>query len=157
MYGPHIPYMEQVSYGPPHVHVVSHMWSVLISYMTLMVPHTLYRIGIIWSPHMYVWSPHMCYMTLMFPHTWYGTGIAWSPHMWSIFMSYMTLLVLHTLYGLVIIWSSTCTFGPPTCTIWCQWLLWSPSLIWNRYLMVSFTLYGTGIIWSPHMYVWSPM
>ena len=28
-----------------------------MSYMTLMVPHTLFVIGIVWSPHMYVWSP----------------------------------------------------------------------------------------------------
>ena len=29
-------------------------------------------------------------------------------------------------------------------------------LIWNRYLIVPLTLYGTGIIWCPHMYVWFP-
>ena len=43
-----------------------------------------------------------------------------------------------TLYGIDIIWSPTCTHGPPTCTIWCQWLLWCPH-IW----------YGIGIWCSP--------
>ena len=35
---PLIPYKEQVSYGPPHVHMVPHMWSVFMSYMILMFP-----------------------------------------------------------------------------------------------------------------------
>ena len=28
---------------------------------------------------MYVWSPHMYYMTLMVPHSLYEIGILWSP------------------------------------------------------------------------------
>ena len=34
-----LPYID-VSYGPP-------MWSLIMSYMTIMVPHTLYGIGIL--------------------------------------------------------------------------------------------------------------
>ena len=47
-------------------------------------------------------------------------------------MSYMTLSVF----------MSYMIYGPPY-------------LIWNRYLMVPLTLYGTGIMWSSHMYIWS--
>ena len=57
-----LPYMEQVSYGPPHMYIWSpHMKCLHVSW--LMVPYTLYGIGIWWSP-----------LTL------YGTGIVWSPH-----------------------------------------------------------------------------
>ena len=60
-YGPTIPYIEQVScghptcmYGPPHVLYDSYgpliSYIDRISYMTLIVPHTLYGIGIILSP-----------------------------------------------------------------------------------------------------------
>ena len=43
-------YMEQILYGPLHMYICSpHMWSVFMSYMTLLVPHTLYGIGIIGS------------------------------------------------------------------------------------------------------------
>ena len=60
-----------------------------MSYMTLMVPHTSYGIGIIWSPNMYVWCPHMYVWSpqqvqydvndsLWSPLP-YGIGISWSP------------------------------------------------------------------------------
>ena len=62
----------------PHVHMVPHMSSVFMSYMTLIVPHTLYQIGIIWSPKC-MYSPPVYYMTLIVHHTLYGTGITWSP------------------------------------------------------------------------------
>ena len=65
--------MEQVSYGPSQVcmvppQVVYDLWS----------PHTLYGIGTLWFPHMYVWSPHMYDMmsvSIMLPHTLYRIGI----------------------------------------------------------------------------------
>ena len=69
--------MEQVLYGPLHVHTPPHMESVFMSYIPLMVPHTLYGIGFVW-PHMYIWSPHMydgMSMILMVLHTLYGIGI----------------------------------------------------------------------------------
>ena len=65
-------------------------------YMTLMVPNTIYGIGIlwssltlygtgiVWSPYMYIWSPqhaeclHVLYDSYG-PHTLYGIGILWSP------------------------------------------------------------------------------
>ena len=55
-----IPYMEQILYGPPMYVWSPHMWSVFMSYMTLMVPHTSYGIGIIWSPT-FLWPPHVWY------------------------------------------------------------------------------------------------
>ena len=107
-------------YGP-YLYIWSpHMWSVLMSYMTFMVPHASYGIGIILSPHMYMWSPYMwsifmSYMTLMDlpyciwnryhmvpPYILYDSYgplyLIWNrylmvPHMWSVFMSYMTLMV----------------------------------------------------------------
>ena len=65
MYSPPLPYMEQVSYGPPH--------EVSSCLMTLMVPHTLYMIPIpykVWGHKshedisqvadlMYMWGNHM--------------------------------------------------------------------------------------------------
>ena len=48
-------------------------------YMTIMVPHILYGIGLLWSPltlygtgivwslHMYIWSPHMYDMIFFRP------------------------------------------------------------------------------------------
>ena len=57
--------------------------------MTLMIPHTLYGIGIWWSPLPYMEKvlygpPHVCMvpptcMIWWFPFTLYGTGIVWSP------------------------------------------------------------------------------
>ena len=133
--------------------------------MTLMVPHTLYGIGIWWSPLPYMeqvlYGPPTC-------------TIWWSPL---------------TLYGTHIIWPPTCMYGTTTCMIWCSlylilnryhmvphvyvWsphvydLMVSPYLKWNRChmvpphvcmvpymhdLMSPHTLYGTGIVRSPHMY-----
>ena len=52
---------------PPYLmwnryHMVPHMWSVFMSVWLLWSTHTLYRIGIIWSPICYeVWSPHVLY------------------------------------------------------------------------------------------------
>ena len=89
-------------------------------------PHTLYGIGILWSPYL-IWNRyHMVPPTCMYGH----------PNMWSVFMSYMTH-GHHTLYGIGMVWSPTCTYGPPTCTVW---LLWFPH-----------TLYGIGIIWFPYL------
>ena len=118
-------------------------------------------------PHMYVWSPHVkssCHMTLVvapyliwnryhmvphmygwcpIPHTLYGIGILWSPYlMWNryhmvppnVHMVSPHVKCLHVLYD---------SYGPPY-------------LIWNRYLLVPLNLYGTGIVWFPHMCVWSP-
>ena len=80
-----LPYMEQVSYGPLHVHMVPpHELS--MSYMTLTVPPYL-----IWNryhmvPHTYdmifsdpqylIWNRY-----LMVPLTLYGTSTVCSPHM----------------------------------------------------------------------------
>ena len=133
--------------------------------MTLMVPHDLYGICIIWSPNMYIWPPHVLCESYG-PHTLYGIGILWSP------LPYMD----QVLYGPL-----TCTYGPPH--VKCLHVLYDsygpPYLIWNRYhmaphmyvwsphmyvwshhmismtLMVPLTLYGTGIVWSPQNYVWS--
>ena len=68
---PHLPYMEQVLYGPPHAHMVPHMWIVFMSYMPLMVLPYL-----IWNryctvPHMYVWSPTCMHGP---QHVWYDVN-----------------------------------------------------------------------------------
>ena len=109
----------QVSYGPPHVHMVHPQVKCFHALYDSYGPHTLYGIGIIWFPS------HV-------PITLYGTAIIWFSPMY--------------------ISSSTCTYGPPTCTIWCQWLINPHSLygigIWRSHL----TLYGTAIVWSPHMW-----
>ena len=125
------------------------MQSVFLSYMTFMVPPYL------------IWNRY-----LMVPLTLYGTGIVCphmyvlSPHMYDVIFSGQ-LIWSPNMY----VWSPTYkSYGPPY-------------LIWNRYLMVPLTLYGTGIvcphmyvlsphmydvmfsgqlIWSPNMYVWSP-
>ena len=85
-----------------------------------MVPHTLYGIGILWSPLILyrtgiVWSPTCMYgpltceasscliWLLWSPHTLYGIGIVLSPHMDD--MMSMTIMV-------------------------------PPYLIWNRYHMI---------------------
>ena len=75
MVSPHVNCLHVLyaSYGPQYLiwnryHVVPHMYDMMS--MTLTVPHTLYGIGIrwsplpyieqlSWSPHMYIWSPHM--------------------------------------------------------------------------------------------------
>ena len=86
-YGPPLPYMEQVSYGPPHVHVV-HLTCEVFSCLIWLLwsPHTLYwnryhmvpphvkclhilydsygPPNLVWNrylmvPHMYIWSPNM--------------------------------------------------------------------------------------------------
>ena len=42
----------------PHMYIWSpNMCCVFMSYISLMVPHTLYGIGIVWSSYMYTWSP----------------------------------------------------------------------------------------------------
>ena len=49
--------MEWVLYGPLHVHMVPpHVKCLHVIYNSY-GPHTLYGIGILWSPHMYIWSP----------------------------------------------------------------------------------------------------
>ena len=90
-----LPYIEQVLYGPPHVHMVPHMYD-------LIVPLTLYGTHIVWSP----------------------TGIVRSPYVHMIPPQY-DLMVPLTLYGKGIMWSPTCTYGPPhvksdgpPCLIW---------------------------------------
>ena len=73
-----------------------------------MAPHTLYGIGIIWSPTWMYGSPHMynmMSMTLMVPHTLYGTGIVYSTHMYVWSPSMYDLMLPLTLYGTGIVWS----------------------------------------------------
>ena len=100
-----------------------------MSYMTLMVPHTLHGIGI-------VWSPHVCIV----PLTLYGICIIWPPHVHMIPPNMKGLHVLdhsngpHALYGI----------GIMVPHMYNMTLMVPHYLIWNRYLMV------------PHMYVWSP-
>ena len=53
--------------------MVTHMyvWSpyVFMSYMTLKIPHTLYGIGIIWSPqHVHMVPPHVLYDSYVPPY-----------------------------------------------------------------------------------------
>ena len=130
-----MPYMEQVSCHGPH--------------MNNMI--TIYGTGIVWSPHMYIWSTTcmiwwscltLLSMTLMVPHTLYGIGIWWSPLPYTEQVSY----------------------GPPYVCMVPQHISSEgpPYLIWNMYHMVPphvwsdgllLTLYGTVIIWSPHVYM----
>ena len=121
---PPLPYMEQVSYGPPHLkclHVLYDLWS----------PHTLYGIGIVWSPACTCGS-HMCMVP---PHVQYDVNDLWSPYL--IWNKYLMVLPYLTWTGIV--WSpTTCTFGP--------------SHVYH--LMVPLTLYGTGIIWPPTCTIW---
>ena len=82
---------------PPYLiwnryHMVPHMWSVFMSYMTHMVPHTLYGIAILWSP-----------LTL------YGTGIVWPPHV-------KCLHILYDSYGPPVPYMEQVSYGPPTRT-----------------------------------------
>ena len=68
-----LPYMEQLSYGPPTSEVSScpiwALWS-----------HTLYGIGIISSPTCMHHPPHVLY-NYYGPHSLYGIGILWSPYL----------------------------------------------------------------------------
>ena len=155
-----------------------HMWSVFMSYMTLMVPHTLYGVGIIWSPTCTIWlmvPPYLIWnMYLMVPPYLIWNGYHSPPHvymvpqMWSVFMSY------NDSYGPpYFIWNRYCMvphwyvcphiymYRPHhmyMITVHCMNLVTvndsygPPYLIWNKYLMVPLTLYGIGIVWSPHMY-----
>ena len=135
-----LPYMEQESYSPP---------------ISTYGPPTC----MIW------WSPYLIWNTYhMVPHMY-----IWSPHMYDII--FQASFKRGPLYVLTI---------PPTCMIWLEstagnlWLsMWSvfmirvhcgnlvavndsdgpPYLIWTRYLMVPLTLYGTHIIWAPHVYM----
>ena len=151
---------------PTHVCIVPHMY-----YMTLMIPSTLYGIGILWSPLPYMeqvsYGPHTCMYSP--PHVLYDSYglpyLIWNRyhmvlphvcmvlHMWSVFMSYMTLMVLHTLYGIGILWSPTCTYGPITCMIWCQWH-WSPHILYGIGIWWSPLPYMEEVSYGPHMYVW---
>ena len=116
-----------------------------MSNMSLMVPHTFYGIGILWSPltymeqvsygplYIYIWSlPHVKFLHILYdsygpPHTLHGISIVWSPQ--------------NVLYE---------GYGPPY-DIWNRYLMVPSYLMWNRYLMVPLTLYGKVIIWSPHV------
>ena len=89
--------MEQVLYGPPHVKCLH------VLYDSYGPHHTLYGIGILWSPitlygtgiiwstmctygfHPHVKCLHVLYDSYGPPSTLYGIGIVWSPHMyvWS--------------------------------------------------------------------------
>ena len=77
-----------------------------------------------------------CLMTLMVPHTLYRIGTSWSP---LCLIRNRNCMVPH-MYNMIsssqLIWSPTCMYDPPF-------------FIWNSYLMVPPTLYGTGIVWSP--------
>ena len=161
--------MEQLSYSLTDMYIWSpNMWSVFISYITFIVPHTLYAIGIIWSPHMYIWSS----LTV------YGTDIIWFP--WHVHMVLPHMKCLHVIYDRspipCIEWV---LYGPPQLVLYDSY--GPPYLIWNGYCMVPqhvcmvppcvkclhvlygfyspHTLYGIGIVWSPphvhmvpHMY-----
>ena len=152
---PHVKYLHVLydSYGPPYLiwnrYVMvpltlygtcivrsPHMWSIFVFYMTPMVPHTLYGIGVIWCP------PHVCMVLLI---VWYDFFM--SPYLtWSRY-----LMVPLTLYGTGIIWSPTCMYGSSNTYYDSHG---SPYRIWNRYLIVPPSSYWTGIIWSCHIYTW---
>ena len=136
-YGPHtwhgigILWSPTCTYGPPTFEVSSCLIWLLWSL------HTLYGIGIIWSPTCMYGSTHVWYDFFQVPHTLYGVGIWWPP----------------TLYRTGIIWSPTYMYGSPNMyymslmvphTLYGICILWSP-----------LTSYGTGIIWFPHIYIWS--
>ena len=132
---------------PQQLHMAPHMWSAFMSYITLMVPHTLYGLGIIWSPTC-MYGPPLPYMEQVSygpPTCTYGC-----PHVkWLhvLYDSYGPPYLIWNRYHMVLphvcITSHICdmskTYGPPY-------------LIWNRHLMVPLTLYGTGIIWCPHIW-----
>ena len=144
-----LPYMEQVSYGPPpHVHMVPHMWSVFMSYVTLMVPHTLYGIGIVCPPLVHM-VPHMYCMTLMAPIPYMEWASYGPPYLiWNRYHMVPPHVkcphVLYDSYGPpYLIWnrycmSPTCTYGPP-------------HVLYDSY--GPHTLYGIGILWSPLPYM----
>ena len=170
--------VPQCTYGPPFLiwnkyHMVftyvlksPHMWSVFMSYMTLMVPPYL-----IWNRyhmvcHMYIQfpSPYMQQVLYRPPTCMYG-----SPNMWSAFMSYMTLTVPHTSYGIGIIWSlqhacmiplpymEQLSYGPPHVKcLHVLYDLWFPYLIWNRYCTVPHKSYMILIVlWSSPYLIWN--
>ena len=120
-YGP--PYLTWNRYHmfPSHVYMVP-LHEVSSCLIWLMVPHTLYGIGIWWSP-----------LTL------YGTGIVWSPtYMHGLPTCIIWLLQSpNALYGIGVLWSlyliwnrvPTCMCVSPTCdevSSCLIWLLWSP-------------------------------
>ena len=103
--------MEQVSYGHPTcMYGLSHMLSVFLSYMTLMVPSYL-----IWNryhmvpPHVYI-VPTLLYMEQVS----YGplTCMYGPPHVKCLHVLYDSRSP-HTLYGKGIIWFPTCMYGLP--------------------------------------------
>ena len=147
-YGPHtlygigiwwspLPYMEQLSYDPPHVCMVPpHVRCLHVLYHSYGPPY------LIWNRyHMVPW--HQC----MVPLTLYGTGIVWfPPHVHMVPSHVKCLHVLYDSYGPpYLIWNRYCMI-PLTCTIW---LLWSygPPL----------TFYRIGIIWSPPTCMYGPL
>ena len=80
------------------------MLSVFMSYVTPMVPHTLYGTGIIWSPTR-IYGP---------PHTLYGIGMLWSPL---------------TLFGTCILWSPMYDMIFSGQLIWSPHMyVWSPHM-----------------------------
>ena len=71
-----------------------------MSYMTLMVPYTLYGIGIIWSPHMYNLMVPL-YGTDSFQLKAKGTLIVLIQEFYDIsFSSYISFLLLYYIYNL---------------------------------------------------------
>ena len=123
--GPSLPYMEQLSYGLPHV---------------CMVPTAC---TIWWSPYI-IWNryhmvPHMC---------------IWSPtcKIWF-FQDSLGKSPLHVLKN-VKINLNNCTSALLIWLLWSpipymnRYLMVPPYLIWNRYCMVPSHMY----IWSPHMW-----
>ena len=143
-YGPQYLIWNRYPMVPPYLIwnrycMVPHMWSVFMSYMTLMVPHTLYGRGIIWSPTC-TYVPPTCIVCLLWSTILYMEQVSdsspyliwnrycmvphmyiWSPNMWSVCMSNMIFMVPHTLYGIGVVWSPH----------------------------IPHTLYGVGILLSP--------
>ena len=52
-----------------------------------------------------------------------------------------------TLYGMVSYGLPTCMYGPPTCE----------EFMYYMTLIDPHTLCGKGILWFPHMYIWSSL
>ena len=105
--GPPLLYMEHVLYGPPHVHMVPHMYN-------LMVPLTLLSMTLMVPPYL-IWNRNQ-----MVP-----------PHIWSDGPPYliwnMYCMVPPHVHMVLLI----CRYGP--LHVRCDG---PPYLIWNRYHMV---------------------
>ena len=134
-----LPYIEQVSYGPPHI---------------CMVP-PICTIWVLWFPIPYMEYvsyghplPHMEQVSYGSPTSTYGPC-----HMWSVFMSDMTLMAPYLIWNRYLMvplpYMEQVSYGPHM-YVWSCLCKVSSCLIC---LLWPHTLYGIGILWSPLPYM----